>query len=180
MGSYGMAINWDALGAIGEVLGSFLVLFTLVYLAIQTRSISKQSKTEARYTFVAALGDINLQIAQNPQTASVWRNGLDDVNALTEDERMQFFMFMGQYCNFWSVMFKLDKDGTLPEDQWVIVRNDLVSILGSAGGRHFWDHGGRDAFDDAFASFVDEAMKTGKRSYDMAMMTREPKQPDGK
>jgi hypothetical protein len=33
-------MNWDAMGAIGETLGSLGVLITLVYLAIQVKSMS--------------------------------------------------------------------------------------------------------------------------------------------
>jgi hypothetical protein len=166
-------MNWEAIGAVGELLGSVLVLLTLVYLAVQTRSINRQTKAETLYTFVAAMADINLHIAQNPQTASVWRRGLDDVNSLSEDERMQFFMYMGQYANFWSVMHKLQTDGTLPEDQWLIVRNDLLSILGSVGGLYFWAHGGREAFDQEFVTYVDHVLQTQTKPYDMARMTRE-------
>ena len=36
------------LGNIGEFLGSILVCVTLIYLAIQSRSINKQSQAEAR------------------------------------------------------------------------------------------------------------------------------------
>jgi len=43
------------LGNIGEFLGSVLVFVTLIYLAIQTRNINKQSQVEARYAFVDAL-----------------------------------------------------------------------------------------------------------------------------
>jgi hypothetical protein len=165
-------MNWDAIGAVGELLGSILVLLTLVYLAIQTRSINKQSKAEARYTFVASMGEINLNIAQNPQTASVWRRGLDSVETLSEDERMQFIMYMGQYTNFWSVMHQLKLDGTLPATQWLVVKNDILSILGSDGGKFFWEHGGRAAFDKDFALFIDTTLEASNQLYDMARMTR--------
>lgn len=165
-------LNWDAIGAVGELLGSLLVIITLIYLAIQTRSINKQSRADARYAFVESMGDINLSIAQNPQTASIWRRGLSDVTVLSEDERMQFFMFMGQYCNAWSVMYYLNEDGTLPADQWSIVLTDLLSILGSAGGLYFWAYGGRDAFGEQFVAFVDAQLKSSEKTYDMAKLTK--------
>ena len=49
-------MNWEAIGASGELLGSLLALATLIYLAIQTRSINKQAKADARYAFVNAAG----------------------------------------------------------------------------------------------------------------------------
>jgi len=129
------------LGNIGEFLGSIVVLVTLVYLAFQTRNINKQSQAEARYAFVDAMAEINTAIGQSKQTASVWRRGLESTEVLDEDERMQFFMFIGQYTNSWAVMYQLHQDGMLPDTQWQIVRNDLVSVLSSDGGRTFWKTG---------------------------------------
>jgi hypothetical protein len=164
-------INWDALGAIGELLGSLVVLVTLVYLAIQTRSLNKQSQAEARYAFVEAVGQINMIIAQSTESASIWRKGLESIGDLNEDERMQFFMFVGQYANLWSVMHQLHEDKLLPEQQWVVVRTDLVSILGSEGGRYFWAAAGSGAFNPEFVDFVNSELEKPDRPYDMVGAT---------
>ena len=105
------------LGNIGEFFGSILVFVTLIYLAIQTRSINKQSQAEARYAFVDAMADINVGIGSSKQVASAWRRGLESVENLDEDERMQFYMFVGQYANSWAVMYQLHQDRMLPDAQ---------------------------------------------------------------
>ncbi|MEQ8860066.1 MAG: hypothetical protein RIC56_15585 [Pseudomonadales bacterium] len=166
-------MNWEAVGAAGELLGSLLVLATLIYLSIQTRSINKQAKAEARYAFVESVGAINMSVAQNSRNASVWRRGLEAIDELTEDERMQFFMFIGQYANLWSVMHQLHLDRVLPETQWVIVRNDIRSIMGSTGGRYFWSHGGASAFDEEFADFINREITDYAPSYDMARLAED-------
>lgn len=158
------------LGNVGEFLGSIVVLVTLVYLAIQTRNINKQSQAEARYAFVNAMADINTAIGQSKQAASVWRRGLESVELLDEDERMQFFMFVGQYANSWAVMYQLHADGMLPAAQWQIVRNDAVSILSTGGGQVFWKSGGESAFDAGFVEWINGELASGERPYDMAAM----------
>ena len=160
------------LGNIGDFLGSFLVFVTLVYLAIQTRNINKQSQAEARYAFVDSMADINVGIAQSKQTASVWRRGLDSIENLDDDERLQFFMFVGQYTNSWAVMYQLHQDHMLPATQWEIVRNDVVSILSSNGGKAFWKAGGEAAFDPGFTQWVNAELAAGDQPYDMTGMTR--------
>ena len=163
-------MNWDAVGAMGELLGSVTVLITLIYLAIQTRSINRQSQAEARYAFVDAMGVINMVIAQSEANASVWRRGLKSADELTEDERMQFMMYMGQYANLWSVMHQLHEDQLLPATQWNIVCADIRSILGSDGGQWFWRMGGSEAFDQPFSSFVSSLLAGNSGAYDMAKM----------
>ena len=163
-------MNWEAIGAVGELLGSVTVLLTLIYLAIQTRSINKQSKAEARYAFVEAMGEINMVIAQTESNASVWRRGLESLESLTRDERMQFLMYVGQYSNLWSVMHQLYDEKMLPERQWNIVRTDMASILSSNGGRWFWEQGGSMAFDEDFSSFVSKLIESESSKYDMSNM----------
>lgn len=158
------------LGDLGEFLGSIAVLATLVYLAVQTRNINRQSQAEARYAFVDAMADINIAIGQSKEAASVWRRGLQSVDSLDEDERMQFIMFVGQYANTWAVMHQLHEDGLLPEAQWQVVRNDIASILASPGGRQFWRVGGEAAFGERFVAFVNRELAAGAQPYDMARM----------
>ena len=158
------------LGSLGEFIGSITVLVTLIYLAIQTRQINLQGQAEARYAFVDAMAEINMVIAQSKAAASVWRRGLASAEALDEDEKMQFFMLVGQYANAWSVMYQLHSDKMLPDNQWLIVRNDIVSILSSPGGRQFWQNGGAGAFDSDFVTYVDSELEKGERPYDMVGM----------
>jgi hypothetical protein len=158
------------LGNAGEFIGSLVVLFTLIYLSIQTRNINRQSQAEARYAFVESMAQINMTIGQDKHASSVWRRGLESIDCLDQDERMQFFMFVGQYTNSWAVMYQLHRDRMLPEAQWQIVRNDVVSILGTPGGQEFWESGGRTAFNNDFVDWVGKELATGDRPYDMARM----------
>jgi hypothetical protein len=160
------------LGNIGEFLGSILVFVTLIYLAIQTRSINKQSQAEARYAFVDAMADINVAIGSSKQVASAFRRGLESIENLDEDERMQFYMFVGQYANSWAVMYQLHQDRMLPDAQWQIIRNDIISILSSVGGKAFWEAAGNAAFDPGFVQWVNEELSAGDRPYDMSGMTK--------
>jgi hypothetical protein len=118
------------------------------------------------------MAEINTVIAQNKETASVWRRGLVDVASLDEDEKMQFLMLVGQYTNLWSVMHQLHNNNQLPETQWQVVRNDIASIMKSDGGKFFWKMGGEQAFDEDFAAFINEELATPDMPYDMAEMTR--------
>jgi hypothetical protein len=143
---------------------------TLVYLSIQTRNINRQSQAEARYAFVESMAEINMCIAHSKQASSVWRRGLEATAGLDDDERMQFFMFVGQYANCWAVMYQLHIDKMLPDAQWQIVRNDVVSILNTDGGQDFWESGGKTAFNRDFVDWIEAELIKGERPYDMAGM----------
>jgi len=156
----------DQLAALAEILAAVAVVISLVYLAVQVRQSNRQGRAEARYAFVQATSDINLTIANDKQLASVWRRGLEAPDQLDPDETMQLWMFLGQSCNAWMVMYHLHLDGLLAPNQWHVVRNDVSAIMCSAGGRAFWKIA-RDAFDPAFKTFIEEALAAGSQPYDM-------------
>ena len=60
-------MNWEAVGAIGEIVGAAAVVASLIYLAIQLRHNSNQMEFSARTTQVAAYHEITGRIVQNRQ-----------------------------------------------------------------------------------------------------------------
>ena len=55
-------MNWDAIGAIGQMLGSVAVLVTLAYLAIQTRHARSESERAVSQSRYEAFRDVNAQL----------------------------------------------------------------------------------------------------------------------
>jgi hypothetical protein len=53
-------MNWDAIGAIGQVLGSVAVFVTLVYLATQTRHAQEQGRRALSQARAEAIRELNL------------------------------------------------------------------------------------------------------------------------
>ena len=102
---------------IAEIVAAIAVIPSLVYLAVQVRQSNAQSRATARYAFIESMADINMTIAQDKAAPSVWRRGLAALEDLDADERMQLWMFIGQYCNAWVVMYHLHLDGLLRSDR---------------------------------------------------------------
>lgn len=159
-------MNWDALGAIGEVIGAIAVVVTLLYVARQIRQASAQTQAQARYSFIEAYGEMNTSITNSKEVASIFRRGImgDELDA---DEYYQFFALIGQFINTWSVLFDLHRDGLLPESQWTMVRKDIITMMNEPGGREFWQKHGRGAVHDAFRDAIDEVLESGETSYTM-------------
>ena len=58
-------MNWEAIAAIGQMLGSIAVLFTLGYLAVQVRHAKEQVRRSASQGRSAATREITMQSASN-------------------------------------------------------------------------------------------------------------------
>ena len=108
---------------------------------------------------------MNIAAATNKQLASVFRRGLQDME-LDDDEAIQFFAFMGQFLNTWSVLFDLHAEGHLPDTQWTVIKKDIISLLTPPGGKSFWETSGRKGTQKEFAIAVDEILASGETSYE--------------
>ena len=82
-------MNWEAIGAIGEVLGAAGVIFTLVYLAVQIRQNTAMTRMSAMQHIIQGGVDHNRAIADNPELAALLNKAVDNPEALTNDEKLR-------------------------------------------------------------------------------------------
>jgi hypothetical protein len=83
-------MNWDAIGALGEIVGAMAVVATLLYL-------SREIRHNARSLSIAALRDTTAQwnqwsdmIASSPDLAEVVAKGNQSIASLTEAESLRY------------------------------------------------------------------------------------------
>jgi hypothetical protein len=82
-------MNWDAMGAIGEIVGAAAVVATLVYLSVQIRSANRQAEIEALRHSWDGLNQFCDQLSR-PDIASIVNRGRESLANLDPDERLIF------------------------------------------------------------------------------------------
>jgi hypothetical protein len=88
-------MNWDAVGALAEAVGAAGVIATLAYLAIQIRRSNLLATAESNRFSHNASSPTVLAIAQDPELARIFREGLGDRDSLSADDRVRFDMVVG-------------------------------------------------------------------------------------
>jgi hypothetical protein len=91
-------MNWDALGAIGEILGAIAVLITLLYLAAQVKQANAMASFETTREIMAQFNDLNRLYA----TDSAIRQVLLKEGELSVEEDEQSYTYADMYCNAWA------------------------------------------------------------------------------
>ena len=152
-------MSWEAIGAIGEVVGAIAVILTLVYLAVQvrgnsellqrtvqaTRTTNSQSVIENYNDWRAALLDGN--------NTDVWFRGINDLDALDSNERLRFTFLASSFMwNCW-FMYQLQLNEGLMADVNARIWQDLFMHPGFR--QWLLDH--RQFHSDDFGEFLDEA-----------------------
>jgi hypothetical protein len=69
-------MNWDALGAIGEIIGAAGVIVSLLYLASQVRNNSRQLRHSSAQAVLDKLNGLIGQLAFTAGAGDVWNRGL--------------------------------------------------------------------------------------------------------
>jgi hypothetical protein len=132
-------MNWDAIGAVAELLGAIGVIISLIYLALQIR---RNTRTQRR----ANVGDIAIELATtarctatNPELASLLLRGYSDLDSLNSIERYRFDTFFYAFiANFERALIDA-RSGDYPEEQLVPMRAAIAGFLGTDGGRAWWE-----------------------------------------
>ncbi len=132
-------MNWEAISAIGELLGASAVLITLIYLAVQIRQNTAAVATSTYESVMTGFNDVNINVASNPELASLLDRGCQNPESLNGKEIVQFNFLLRCYANQWWKLFKLHERGSLPLGEWVIFAREAAQFLDQPGCRPFRD-----------------------------------------
>lgn len=147
-------MNWDAIGAISEIIGTIVVVITLIYLAIQIRQNNNLLLSESRQALVT--NDVT-SLTANLNHTEVFAKYISE-SALSKEEQLSIsFMFALDLRNREFEYFQYT-NGLLDEATWLAYQNVILINHSSELGRKWWDSVGRGIVDPGFASVVDELL----------------------
>jgi len=86
-------MNWDAIGAVGEVFGAVAVVVSVVYLAIQVGKQTEESKLAATRDLATQFQAGLDMLAQDGELTSIWAAGVQDYRSLSHDDRLRLSMY---------------------------------------------------------------------------------------
>ena len=147
-------MNWDALAAIGELVGAGAVLITLIYLLIQVKQHSRSINSITTQTSISHFNEITMLLAANPKLAEILERGNRDPDLLSAEEHYSYTWLVRSILNVYVNLFDQYKQGACADYLWDRNAQELKAIYDSAPGiRH---HRNTDpGFEELFA-FIDQ------------------------
>ena len=120
-------MDWDAIGAIGEVIGAAGVIFSLVYLATQIRSSAKQANADAIYNLQKGQADIMETLSSNPGLAILLAK-LESGDSLTTHEEIQIDFMVAKVAGIFAAVQAAANAGIV-DDEYLEDSNVALSIF---------------------------------------------------
>jgi hypothetical protein len=148
-------MNWEAIGAVGEVTGAIAVVLTLIYLALQIRQ-NNRSLTGATLTAITQHQQNELRWSSD--IGQSYLKALNSPESMTEIEQLELSEWLtaamlARQNEYFQYKYRL-----LLEETWVACRKIIEYCLNSAWSRNWWDAYGRDAMSADFAEQVDDIL----------------------
>ena len=143
-----------------SISSNLAVLAGLVMVAIQIRQNTAGIRGTAYQTWVAAITDWNMQLAQ-PELAAVVRQGHFDPGSLDEQTSMQYLMAMLGFMQVAQSTYFLHKDGSIDEGLWEAELQRVAAHLTLFSGvRQLWEAGLRTQLSPEFVQVAESAVFT--------------------
>jgi hypothetical protein len=121
-------MTWEAMSAIGQMLGSIGVFATLVYVAAQLRQ-NRIAQNIATYESVnQGFNTINGLIAADASLARVMIEGNQHPDSLSPVDQQRYWVTWQSYINQYSQMHSLFESGALSKTLW---ETHLDALAGS-------------------------------------------------
>lgn len=109
-------MNWDAIAAVGDIIGAIAVVISLVYLAVQIRISNKATQQAVSQELMETAWQTLSQLSTNPTLAKLWVKGSAN-EKLTLPESVQYRTFLLQLLNLWERTYRLSEEGN--PDHWL-------------------------------------------------------------
>jgi hypothetical protein len=131
-------LNWEAISAIGEAVGGFAVIASLIYLAVQIRQSRQLERASSIREMFAKGIDMLGYTALHPEKFETIRRGVSDFSQLSVEE-IDIFNGWGVHClvTVEQAMY-MHRDGLLPEASWRAFENFGLALILSPGGSVWW------------------------------------------
>jgi len=152
-------MNWDALGAMGELFGALAVVLTLGYLAVQIRQNSDGMKVAAKLDIEKNFNEYTDLILQDSELLELQVKGLagQDLEAI---EEIKFSLLMQRATRHFSSMYYQYQTQDLSEDEWYESRRLIRWFTFAPGYRSWWEQNKKNYRVD-FRNYLSKIFESG-------------------
>jgi len=158
-------MNWDAVGAIAELLGAIGVIVSLVYLSIQIRINTRQVGEHSRELRIAAIDSVAASFSRfrdplirDPELAALWLRGTQDYGGLDEVERVRLGRLLQELFFAHQNTHSRYREGASSEASWLDHRQAIAANLRLPGVRQWWSTT-RAIYADDFEEVIEELIR---------------------
>ena len=154
-------MNWEAISAIGQLVGAVAVVVSLIYLATQVRSSARATRIASERSLVEMLIRFTQQLAEHPHLSELFYRGIHDFESLEGAERVRFSAIIVQLFRLYEETYYGQLEGHVAVRIWRQAEVPLRDFSGYPGVQAWWRSRSH-WFGEDFANLVNQLQRTAK------------------
>lgn len=123
---------------ISQIVAVIAIFASLIFVGIQLRQNTRAihvSTSQAHFTMWTSVAS---PLVENADMARIYWQALSDVDGLTDQDRMRFFVFMGDVFRFYESSRLQWRRGQLEAELWHSVEVNARAFATQPGVKRFW------------------------------------------
>ena len=152
-------MDWSAVSAIAGVFAAIFVALTAVYVSIQIKKSTQATHSQTYYLATSALGEMAAIVGRDKDLSRIFRTGMANPEALSEDEFTQFvYLGISLFRRYENVFFQY-QSGMIDEDFWIGHRDNILWFFHRPGNQAWWKDR-KFGFSKRFREFLDDSTES--------------------
>jgi hypothetical protein len=156
-------VNWDAVGAVGEIVGAVAVLVTLAFLTIQLRQNTRSSQNASWQAIIRQLGDLDVLEATDPGLSPFFEAAVESPDSITDAQYRTFAKIAQPRFGALEYAYLANKSGTIDSFFWEALEPYTRFLISKPGYQRFWRDHARNVYHPDFIAFVEAMNPNGLR-----------------
>ena len=148
-------MNWEAISAIGELVGAIAVIVTIGYLAIQIRQNTSALRAVATQGVTDEAASIYQTLCTDPELATIAVRGWNAIDELNNSETARFYAYNMMTLFYLQNWYFQTRDGHIEVDLLASWTRILQQMVTTQGFQRFWNDR-KMIFAPEFQRYVDD------------------------
>lgn len=134
-------MNWEAIGAIGEVLGAVAVVATLLYVSRQLHEQARALTTTVRDSAFQQLQEWNYQIMADAELGHLFQLGAatSEWEEFSPEERSRLIHVFYSFFKVFENIYLHTQEGSVPKEVWDRNCQVFFAYASKPGCRRYWN-----------------------------------------
>ena len=131
-------MNWEAISAVGQIVGAAGVIISVIYLAQQVRSNARQTRLASMRSMSDAFNQWLYGLAGNPQIGDLYYRGMRDLQSIEGADLPRFSALMDSLFRIYEDMYYQKLEGHLDPRVWLGFEAPMRDIIAYRGAQAWW------------------------------------------
>ena len=154
-------MNWEAISAIGQIVGALAVVISLIYLAREVRSSAHATQLASRHSMEDIFIRWSQQLADNQNLRELYYRGLHDFESLEGADLVGFAQVMLQLFRAYEEAYYGHLEGDVDPRLWPGWEAAMRDINGYPGVQAYWRSRSH-WYSEEFAKYINQLQQTAK------------------